>query len=70
VHGAAYWWFTRARPVFGLDGWHAYAAAPGWILARGQIVVVALAPLVVLTAGALAAVRRLSATGRAPRADR
>lgn len=51
LHGAAFWFYTRARPVFGLKGWYAYASAPGWFFPRGQILVALLAPLVVISLG-------------------
>jgi hypothetical protein len=46
IHGVFFWLFTRSRPVFGLRGWYAFAAAPGWFLPRGQYLVTGLAPLV------------------------
>jgi fumarate reductase subunit C len=49
VHGLLFWAYTRTPPVFGIDLTHAYAAAPGWYLPRGQFLVVTLAPLIFLT---------------------
>jgi putative zincin peptidase len=53
LHGAGFWWYTRARPAFGWNGWYAFATAPGWCLTRGQMMVVGLAPLIVITLGGL-----------------
>jgi hypothetical protein len=49
VHGFFYWLFTKARPIFGFNGWYAYAAAPGWYLPRSQFLVVGMAPLIILS---------------------
>jgi hypothetical protein len=49
VHGVFFWLFTRSRPTFGFRGWYAFAAAPGWLLTRGQYLVVTLAPFVLLS---------------------
>jgi hypothetical protein len=49
IHGAFFWVFTRARPVFGLRGWYAFAAAPGWFLTRRQYLVTILAPFLILS---------------------
>ena len=49
IHGAFFWLFTRSRPVFGLRGWYAFAAAPGWFLPRGQYLITTLAPFVLLS---------------------
>ena len=67
IHGAFFWIYSRSRPSFGFRGGYAYAAAPGWFFPRGQYLVIALAPLVILSilgmalvavvpAGALAAI--------------
>jgi hypothetical protein len=50
VHGVVLWAITGARPVFGFKGWYAFADAPGWYLARGQMVLTYLAPFVTLPA--------------------
>ena len=55
LHGLFFWVFTGARPKFGFKGVYAYAAAPDWYLSRLPYVVVALAPLVILTALGVAA---------------
>jgi hypothetical protein len=49
VHGAFFWVYTRSRPVFGLRGWYAFAAAPGWFLTRRQYLVTILAPFLILS---------------------
>ncbi len=49
VHGVFIWLFTRSRPGFAFKIWYAYASAPTWYLPRNQYLIVALAPLVVLT---------------------
>lgn len=49
VHGALFWWFTRAVPRFAFKGAYAYAAAPGWYLPKNLYLTVALGPLMVLS---------------------
>jgi hypothetical protein len=49
AHGLAFWVFTRARPTFGVKGWYAYAAAPGWHLSRARFLAVLLAPIALFT---------------------
>jgi hypothetical protein len=49
IHGVCFWWYTRARPYFGVSWRYAYAAAPGWYIPRNDYFVVALAPAVVIT---------------------
>jgi hypothetical protein len=49
AHGLAFWVFTGSRPSFGIKGWYAYAAAPGWHLSRGRYLCVLLAPIVLFT---------------------
>ncbi len=49
VHGFCYWAFTGERPVFGPRGLYAFAGAPDWYFPRGEFVLTALAPLVVIT---------------------
>lgn len=49
VHGVCFWIFTRTMPVFAFMGLYAYAAAPTWYLPKAQYLLVALAPLVVLS---------------------
>lgn len=53
IHGLLFWRFTGDRPRFGFKGLYAYAAAPGWYLPRNQHLVVALAPLLLITLGGL-----------------
>jgi hypothetical protein len=49
IHGVFFWIYSRSRPRFGLRGGYAYAAAPGWFFPRRQYLVIALAPLVLLS---------------------
>ena len=50
IHGACFWIFSRARPIFGFRVWYAYAAAPGWYFPRRQYLVIGLAPFLLLSA--------------------
>jgi hypothetical protein len=49
VHGFFFWIYSHSRPRFGFRDGYAYAAAPGWFFPRGQYLVIALAPLVLLS---------------------
>ncbi len=49
VHGIFFWWFTRSRPVFAFRWSYAYAAAPGWFIPRNAYLIIALAPLVIIS---------------------
>ena len=49
VHGAFFWIYSRSRPVFGLRSGYAFAAAPGWFFPPRQYLVIALAPLILLS---------------------
>lgn len=49
AHGLFFWLYTHARPSFAFKGAYAYAAAPEWYLPKPQYLVVALAPLVLLS---------------------
>jgi len=50
VHGVFIWLYTRRRPLFGFTGLFPYAALPpGVYVWRNVFIVIALAPLVVLT---------------------
>jgi hypothetical protein len=49
VHGAFFWIYSRSRPIFGLRLGYAYAAAPGWFFPPRQYLVIALAPLVLIS---------------------
>ncbi len=50
VHGLFFWIFSRRRPIFGVRGMYAFAALPrDCYLPRNPYVVVALAPLVLLS---------------------
>lgn len=54
IHGFFFWVFTRARPVFAIRLFYAYAGAPDWYIPTRQFMVVALAPLVVIAAVGIA----------------
>ena len=54
VHGIFFWLFTRSIPKFAFKGLYAYAAAPQWYLPKSYYLVVALAPLVVLSLAGMA----------------
>ena len=56
VHGVFFWLFTGSRPGFAFKIWYAYASAPDWYLPRRLYFIVALAPLVGLSALGLALV--------------
>lgn len=49
VHGIFAWIFTHSRPIFGVRGIYFYTASPGWYFFRGQYVIIALAPFVLLS---------------------
>jgi hypothetical protein len=49
VHGIFFYAYTRSMPKFAFRGVYAFAAAPGWYLPKAQYLVVALAPLVLLS---------------------
>jgi hypothetical protein len=49
AHGLFFWLFARHRPEFGIGPGYAFAAMPDWFYPRGQYLVIALAPLVLLT---------------------
>ena len=49
IHGACFWMYSRSLPKFGFRGGYAYAAAPGWFFPPRQYLVIALAPLVLLS---------------------
>jgi hypothetical protein len=54
VHGFFFWLFTRSMPKFAFKGIYAYAAAPQWYLPKEHYLVVALAPLLVLSLAGMA----------------
>jgi hypothetical protein len=56
IHGLFFWLFTASRPRFGFRGTYAFASAPDWYIPRRLYLVVALAPLVLMTFAGLAAV--------------
>ncbi len=49
VHGLFFWLFTRSQPKFAFRGAYAYASAPTWYIPKSHYLVVALAPLVLLS---------------------
>jgi len=49
VHGLFFWVFARHLPEFGLGPGYAFAAMPDWFYPKYQYLVVALAPLAILT---------------------
>jgi hypothetical protein len=49
VHGLCIWWYTGSRFQFGVGIGYAYAAAPGWYIPRWQHIVIALAPLLLIS---------------------
>jgi hypothetical protein len=53
VHGFFFWLYTRSRPLFAFHWTYAYAAAPDWFMPRNRFLVVALAPLLIITAAGL-----------------
>jgi hypothetical protein len=54
IHGAFFWIFTGARPIFGLRLAYAYAAAPDWYIPRNAFLMIGLAPLVLISLGGAA----------------
>jgi hypothetical protein len=50
IHGLFFWIFSHGMPVFALRPLYAYAGAPTWFFPKGQYVITALAPLVVIGA--------------------
>jgi hypothetical protein len=48
-HGLFFWIFCGTKPIFGIKGYYAYAAAPGWYFRRGQYALIGLAPLLGIT---------------------
>lgn len=48
-HALFFWLFSRQRPKIGFNLFYAYAAAPDWYFTRSQFVLIALAPVLVLT---------------------
>lgn len=49
THGVFIWRYTGGRPEFGLGLGYAYAAAPDWYIPRRQHIVIALAPLLLIS---------------------
>lgn len=51
VHGFFFWSFTGAKPRFAFRWTYAYAAAPDWYIRRNYYLVIALAPLILISLG-------------------
>ncbi|MEW5828911.1 MAG: DUF3267 domain-containing protein [Chloroflexota bacterium] len=49
AHGLFIWVFTRHRPVYGWHWFYAYAGAPDWYFDKLRYIVIALAPLVLIS---------------------
>ncbi|MHB8192776.1 MAG: DUF3267 domain-containing protein [Bellilinea sp.] len=49
IHGLGFMLLAKARPIFAFRGVYAYAAAPGYYIPRNPYLVIALAPLVVIS---------------------
>ncbi len=49
AHGLFIWVFTRHRPVYGWRWFYAYAGAPDWYFGKLHYIVIALAPLVLIS---------------------
>lgn len=63
VHGLFFYLFTGKRPVYGIGLGYAYAAAPEWYIPRNRYLVIALAPLLLLTLLGLALLAWLPPAG-------
>lgn len=48
-HGLYFWYYSGARPKFGVSWGYAYAGAPEWYFPKRKYMVIALAPLFLLT---------------------
>lgn len=60
AHGIFFWVITGSAPKVGIGLGYAYAAAPGFYIPRSRYFLTALAPVVILTALALALIPFLS----------
>jgi len=49
IHGLFFWRLIRERPLFGLRGLYAFAAAPGWYIPRNPYLWIGLSPLVLIS---------------------
>jgi hypothetical protein len=49
AHGLFFWIYTKKMPKFALHLSYAYAAAPDWYIRRNAYLVIALAPIVLIT---------------------
>jgi hypothetical protein len=50
IHGFFFWVFTSSKPVFALRLFYAYSAAPEWYIPIRQFMIIALGPLVIISA--------------------
>jgi hypothetical protein len=48
-HAFFFWLFSRERPKIGFNLFYAYAAAPDWYFNRRQFVLIAIAPVLLIT---------------------
>ncbi len=56
IHGAFFWIYTHARPVFGMRILFAYAGAPEWYIPRDKYSVIGLAPFTLISLAGLIAI--------------
>jgi len=49
IHGLFFWRLIGERPLFGLRGLYAFAAAPGWYIPRNPYLWIGLSPLVLIS---------------------
>jgi hypothetical protein len=49
IHGFFFWLFSGQKPLFGFKGIYAYATLPGWYFPRNPFLVIAIAPLVLIS---------------------
>lgn len=49
IHGFFFWLFTRSRPLFAFRWVYAYAAAPEWYIPRNEYLIIAIAPLALIS---------------------
>lgn len=55
IHALFFWTFTGSRPEFGLSLTYAFTAAPAWYIPRKKYLLIALAPVVLITLGGVTA---------------
>lgn len=49
IHGLFFWFFSHQKPIFGFKGFYAYATLPGWYFPKNQYLVIASAPLILIS---------------------